>query len=125
MSAEGGSSNLSCCTLVPMSSIITACIAQKFVLRRRNTSLHGKKAHVQKLARELMLNLLPGDKKYSGYLISYGNQPELIADTSSDSEKMVAKMNRIKPAGGAALFDAIAKLDPVGDDVPDGLQPYR
>ena len=58
-------------------------------------------------ATELMLNLLPGDRKYSGYLISYGNQPELIADTSSDSEKMVAKMAKIKPAGGSALYDAI------------------
>ena len=58
-------------------------------------------------ASELMLNLLPGDKKYSGYLITYGNTPELVADTSSDSEKMVAKMARIRPAGGAALFDAI------------------
>ncbi|HTA45124.1 MAG TPA: VWA domain-containing protein [Bryobacteraceae bacterium] len=56
---------------------------------------------------ELMLNLLPGDKKYSGYLITYGNEPQLVADTSSDSEKMVEKMNRIKPAGGSALFDAI------------------
>jgi len=54
-----------------------------------------------------MLNLLPGDRKYSGYLISYGNQPELIADTSSDSEKMVAKMSKLKPAGGSALYDAI------------------
>ena len=58
-------------------------------------------------ATELMLNLLPGDKRYSGYLISYGNTAELIADTSSDSEKMVAKMSRIKPGGGAALYDAI------------------
>jgi VWFA-related protein len=58
-------------------------------------------------ASELMLNLLPGDKRYSGYLITYGNQPELIADTSSDSEKMVLKMSRIKPGGGAALYDAI------------------
>ncbi len=58
-------------------------------------------------ASDLMLNLLPGDKRYSGYLITYGNQAELIADTSSDSEKMVEKMRRIKPAGGAALFDAI------------------
>jgi len=58
-------------------------------------------------ATELMLNLLPGDRKYSGYLISYGNTPELIADTSSDSEKMVTKMSRIKPGGGSALFDAI------------------
>src|SRR5580658_9850007 len=58
-------------------------------------------------ATELMLNLLPGEKKYSGYLITYGNEPELVADTSSDSEKMVEKMRKIKPAGGSALFDAI------------------
>jgi Ca-activated chloride channel family protein len=71
---------------------------------------NGMKIHWDKYkeaATELMLNLLPGDKKYSGYLISYGNAPELIADTSSDSEKMVEKMRRIKPAGGAALYDAI------------------
>jgi len=71
---------------------------------------NGMKIHWDKYkeaASELMLNLLPGDKKYSGYLITYGNTPELVADTSSDSEKMVAKMARIKPAGGAALFDAI------------------
>jgi hypothetical protein len=30
-----------------------------------------------------------------------------VADTSSDSEKMVAKIAKIKPAGGSALFDAI------------------
>jgi VWFA-related protein len=58
-------------------------------------------------ATELMLNLLPGDKRYTGYLISYGTTAELIANTSSDSEKMVAKMSRIKPGGGAALYDAI------------------
>jgi len=58
-------------------------------------------------ATELMLNLLPGDKRYSGYLISYGTTAELVANTSSDSEKMVAKMSRIKPGGGAALYDAI------------------
>jgi VWFA-related protein len=71
---------------------------------------NGMKIHWEKYkeaATELMLNLLPGDRKYTGYLISYGNAPELIADTSSDSEKMVEKMRRIKPAGGAALYDAI------------------
>ena len=54
-----------------------------------------------------MLNLLPGDKKYGGYLITYGNQPELVADTNSDPEVMVQKIGKIKPAGGSALFDAI------------------
>jgi VWFA-related protein len=71
---------------------------------------NGMKIHWDKYkeaATELMLNLLPGDKKYSGYLISYGNVPELVSDTNSDSEKMVAKMAKIKPAGGSALFDAI------------------
>jgi len=58
-------------------------------------------------ATELILNLLPGDKRYSGYLITYGNTSELVADTNSDSEKIVAKMSRIKPGGGAALYDAI------------------
>jgi VWFA-related protein len=71
---------------------------------------NGMKIHWDKYkeaATELMLNLLPGEKKYSGYLITYGNEPELVADTSSDSEKMVDKMRKIKPAGGSALFDAI------------------
>ena len=61
----------------------------------------------QEAATELMLNLLPGDKKYSGYLITYGNEPQLITDTSSDSEKMVEKLKKMKPGGGSALFDAI------------------
>ena len=71
---------------------------------------NGMKIHWDKYreaASELMLNLLPGDKRYSGYLITYGNEPELVADTSSDSEKMVEKMRKIKPAGGSALYDAI------------------
>lgn len=71
---------------------------------------NGMKIHWDKYkeaATDLMLNLLPGDQKYSGYLITYGNEPQLVADTSSDSEKMVEKMTRIKPAGGSALFDAI------------------
>src|ERR1700682_2183158 len=45
---------------------------------------NGMKIHWDKYreaATELMLNLLPGDKKYSGYLITYGNEPELVADT--------------------------------------------
>src|SRR5580698_1131837 len=71
---------------------------------------NGMKIHWDKYkeaASELMLNLLPGDKRYSGYLITYGNEPELVADTSSDSEKMVDRMRKIKPAGGSALYDAI------------------
>ncbi|HVW07359.1 MAG TPA: VWA domain-containing protein [Bryobacteraceae bacterium] len=56
---------------------------------------------------ELMRSLLPGDKRYSGYLITYGTDAELAVDTNIDPEAMVQKLNRVKPAGGAALFDAI------------------
>lgn len=70
----------------------------------------GMKIHWEKYkeaAMELMLHLLPGDKRYSGYLITYSNEAELVVDTSTDSEKMVDKMRKLKPGGGAALFDAI------------------
>jgi VWFA-related protein len=56
---------------------------------------------------ELMRSLMPGDPRYSGYLITYGTDAELAVDTSSDPEGMVQKLNRSKPAGGAALFDAL------------------
>ena len=63
--------------------------------------------HFQDAAIELVLNLLPGDKKYSGYLISYANEPELQVNTTSQSDKLVEKLSKMKPGGGAALYDAI------------------
>ncbi len=56
---------------------------------------------------ELVQNLLPGDKKFAGYLITYGNMAQLEVDTTSDSEVMVDKISKMKPAGGSALFDAV------------------
>ncbi|HVP49007.1 MAG TPA: VWA domain-containing protein [Bryobacteraceae bacterium] len=62
----------------------------------------------QDAAIELVLNLLPGDDpKYSGYLITYGNEAEVAVDTTPDAEKIVDKLRKIKPGGGAALYDAI------------------
>ena len=49
---------------------------------------------------ELMLNLLPGDKRYSGYLITYGTNAELITNTSSDAEAMVRKDDQDEASGG-------------------------
>jgi VWFA-related protein len=69
------------------------------------TRLHWKT--YQEAAIELVLNLLPGDKKYSGYLVTYGNEAELAANTTTDSEKIVEKLRKVKPGGGAALYDAI------------------
>lgn len=57
---------------------------------------------------ELVQNLVPGDNpKFSGYLISYANTADLVVNTTSDPEPMVEKLQKFRPSGGAALFDAI------------------
>jgi len=59
-------------------------------------------------ATELVQNLVPGDNpKFSGYLISYGSDAELLQDTTTDPEPMVQKLNKMKPSGGSTLYDAI------------------
>lgn len=63
--------------------------------------------YYQEAAIDLVLNLLPGDKKYSGYLISYANEPELQVNTTSEADKMVEKLRKMKPGGGSSLYDAI------------------
>jgi Ca-activated chloride channel homolog len=69
------------------------------------TRLHWKM--YQDAAIELVLNLLPGDKKFAGYLITYGNEAEVAVNTTSDSDPIVEKLRKIKPGGGAALYDSI------------------
>src|SRR5713101_2521387 len=61
----------------------------------------------QDAAIDMALTMLPGDKKFSGYLIGYGNEAELMVNTTSDPEKIVAKLRALKPGGGSALYDAI------------------
>lgn len=84
--------------------------AQPIVIGFLLDQSNGMKIHWDKYkeaATDLMLNLLPLEKKYSGYLITYGNEAEIVADTNADSEKMVEKLRKMKPGGGSALFDAI------------------
>ena len=70
-----------------------------------NTRLHWKT--YQDALLELVWGLLPGDQRYTGYLISYGNDAELLVNTTYDSEKIVDKIRKMKPGGGASLYDAI------------------
>jgi Ca-activated chloride channel homolog len=56
---------------------------------------------------ELVQNLLTGDPKYSGYLIDFAQDAEIAVNTTSDPEPMVEKIRKLKPGGGAALYDAI------------------
>ncbi len=58
---------------------------------------------------ELVWNLLPGDPRFRGYLISYSNEAELLVNTTQSSEAIVEKIRKMRPGGGAALYDAIYK----------------
>jgi VWFA-related protein len=61
----------------------------------------------QSAAIDLVDTLLPTDKRYSGFLVGYATEPDLMVDTTTDPEKIVAALRRAKPGGGAALYDAI------------------
>lgn len=78
-----------------------------FIVDLSNASrLHWK--NYQDAAIELVQNLIPGDNpKYSGYLIGYSNTADLLVDTGSDPEPIVDKLEKLKPSGGSALYDAI------------------
>ncbi len=56
---------------------------------------------------DLVDTLLPGDKKFAGYLIGYGNEADLMVNTTSDPEAIVGRLRNLKPGGGAALYDAL------------------
>jgi Ca-activated chloride channel family protein len=64
---------------------------------------------IQGAAVDLVDTLLPGDKKYSGYLIGYSTEASVMVDTTSDPDAIVAKLRALKPGGGAALYDALYK----------------
>ncbi|MBV8729240.1 MAG: VWA domain-containing protein [Acidobacteriia bacterium] len=70
-----------------------------------NTRIHWKR--LQDSVMEMVWNLLPNDKKYEGYLITYSNDAELAVNTTWDGDKITDEIRKEKPGGGAALFDAI------------------
>lgn len=67
--------------------------------------IHWK--NFQAATEELIQNLMPGDPKYSGYLITYGQDAEIAVNTTNDPEPLVEKVRKLKPGGGSALYDAI------------------
>ena len=61
----------------------------------------------QEQIRELVWTLLPGDAQYRGYLIGFANTAELLVNTTKDSDLIAEKILRMRPAGGAAFYDAV------------------
>lgn len=70
-----------------------------------NMRIHWDK--FREAIRELVWNLLPGDPKYSGYLIQYSTKAELLVNTTTDSDKIAERVAKMKPSVGSALADAI------------------
>jgi hypothetical protein len=70
-----------------------------------NTKIHWSK--FQDATKEMIWGLLPNDKNFSGYLISYSTTAELAVNTTWDPDKLTDQVERMKPGGGSALFDAI------------------
>ncbi len=63
---------------------------------------------LREAAVELVLNLMPDDDpRFSGYLIPYSTTAELAVDTTDRADKLVEKLEQLKPGGGGALYDAI------------------
>jgi VWFA-related protein len=57
---------------------------------------------------ELVLALMPADdERFSGYVISYHTQAELLVNTTSDVNELLDAIREMKPGGGSTLFDAI------------------
>jgi VWFA-related protein len=63
--------------------------------------------YYQDAAIDLVLHILPGDKKFSGFLISFANEPELQVNTTTEADKLVEKLRKMRPGGGSSLYDAI------------------
>lgn len=79
-----------------------------FLLDLSNASrLHWK--NYSEAAKELVLQLLPGEPKYSGYLISFSNEAEVQINTTTVADKITERIDKLKPTGGSALFDAVYK----------------
>jgi Ca-activated chloride channel homolog len=77
-----------------------------FLIDQSNASkIHWSK--YQDAILELVWALLPGDKRYTGYLIQYANTADILVNTTFDSDKLADKIRKMKPGGGAALFDAV------------------
>ena len=78
-----------------------------FLVDQSNTVKLNWKTYSQAIT-DLIITLMPGgDKRFSGYLISYDSEAHLLIDTTQDPEKLIGKIAKLKPGGGSALYDAI------------------
>lgn len=58
-------------------------------------------------AKNLIWTLLPDDPRYTGYLITYTHEAVLSVDTTMHGDLLTERLDKLKPGGGSALYDAI------------------
>jgi VWFA-related protein len=63
----------------------------------------------QDATKQMIDGLMPYDPNYTGYLISYSTTAELKVNTTYDPDKLTDAVDRMKPGGGSALYNAIYK----------------
>lgn len=83
-----------------------------FLIDQSNSNrLHWDK--FKEAIQDLVLATMDADGKgtlreqFSGYLVGYSTDAELLVNTTADPEVLLEKVRKLKPGGGAALYDAI------------------
>jgi len=74
-----------------------------------SSSMHSHWDKFQDAIKQMIWGLMPYDPNYTGYLIGYSTTAEVKVDTTSDPDKLTEAVDRMKPGGGSALYDAIYK----------------
>ncbi len=69
------------------------------------SSIHWKE--YRDAAQELIWDLVSEKKHTAGYLITYNSTAELAMNTTGDGDALASKIEKLKPGGNAALYDAI------------------
>lgn len=75
-------------------------------------SMEGEKMAAARAALQRFLSDLLGPED-EVFLYRFSNRPELVEDWTSDRQRLAGRLNRLSPAGGTALYDAVAEAIPL------------
>ncbi len=76
------------------------------ILIDASTSIHSRFQFEQQSAQEFLLNVLKA-KSDRAFVMGFDVTPNLTADWSNNLDALQSGINRLKPGGGTALFDAV------------------
>jgi VWFA-related protein len=77
-----------------------------FILDASNSARLYFKTY-QEAIQDLAWALIPPGEQSKGFLVAYHTEPDYLVKPTNDTELIVEKIRKLKPGGGAALFDAV------------------